>query len=254
MRRLVLAFLFLLGLSLKSHCETFQIVGDDDFPPFSFVDNMGQITGIDIEILRELENRLEIEFDIKLVPWKRLLLMTKTGAVFGSFSLFKTSERQAFALFTHPLHYSTYKIFTLSTNRYEFESIKDLYGKRISIAAGFTVSEELEAAQLRGDLTLIETFSFKDSFRRLLKGGVDMVIGNELVVEHQLKHGLASNSDLALIESLNKPIQKSRGAYFVLSEKYPLKDKVKWQTTIERTLKGIEEEGLMDAIVKRYMR
>lgn len=81
-----------------------------------------------------------------------------------------------------------------------------------------------------------------------------MVIGNELVVEHQLKHGLASNSDLALIESLNKPIQKSRGAYFVLSEKYPLKDKVKWQTTIERTLKGIEEEGLMDAIVKRYMR
>lgn len=254
MNRVLLTFIIFLLVSFGTQGKTFHIVGDDDFPPFSFVDENKKIVGIDIDILRELASRLEIDFDIELVPWKRLLLMTKTGAVFGSFSLFKTDKRAEYSFFTHPLHYSTYKLFTLSDNTFEFESIKDLYGKRVSIAAGFSVSDELEVAHDLGYLTLLETYSFDDSFRRLLRGGVDAFIGNELVVEYQLKRALPHNPELVRIDSLSKPIQSSRGAYFVLSKKHPEEELEYWQSKVSQTLKEIQEEGLYDSIVKRYIR
>ena len=69
-----------------------SVVGDDDFPPFSYRKPDGTLHGIDIEVITELQNHLGIELSIELVPWKRLLIMTKQGFVFGSFSLFKTPE------------------------------------------------------------------------------------------------------------------------------------------------------------------
>jgi polar amino acid transport system substrate-binding protein len=254
MSKTFFSLFLLLAMSFGAHAQSFKLVGDDDFPPFTFIDQGKQLTGIDIDILEELSARLDIEFDIELVPWKRLLLMTKTGTVFGSFSLFKTEERERFSLFTYPLHYSTFRLFAVSDNVFEFDTVKDLYGKRIGIAAGFSVSEELEAAQMRGELTVVEIFSFKDGFRRLLQGGIDAFIGNDLVVEHQIKQSLNHNPDLSQIVSLPKPIQDARGAYFVLSKKYPINDLAEWQRKITRELQTMDDEGLIDAIVKRYVR
>jgi len=85
--------------------ETLRIAVDDDFPPFSFSKN-GEAAGIDVDIVRELGNRLGIHFEISLLPWKRLLTMTKNGSFDGSMSLFKTNTREEYAIFTHLfLHY-----------------------------------------------------------------------------------------------------------------------------------------------------
>ena len=111
MKRGLIAVLLLL-FPLIVAAESFNVVSDDDFPPYSFIDSDKKVKGIDVDLLHEMAKRLGIEVNIKLVPWKRLLLMTEKGDIFGAFSLFKTPARELFSLFTHPVHYSTFVLFT----------------------------------------------------------------------------------------------------------------------------------------------
>lgn len=107
-------------LSLFSVCSFGQIsniVGDEDYSPFTYHDKNSQVSGIDIQLFQELANRLNIQLNITLVPWKRLLKMTKKSDIVASFALFKTPERESFSLFTHPIHCSTFRLFTTKKMR-----------------------------------------------------------------------------------------------------------------------------------------
>jgi len=238
---------------ILSFGQTFNIVGDDDYPPFSYSDENKQISGIDIELIQEMAKRLEIQINIKLVPWKRLLQMTRTGDTVGSFSLFKTPERESFSLFTHPIHYSTFKLFTTPKTGLHYSNVKDLYGKRIGIEAGFVISDEFDKASTRGDIALIQIFSFDDAFRRLLMGGIDAFVGNDLVVQHKLKHEYRSKKNMSNIIALPQPLKQARGAYLVLSKEFPLEDKLLWQTKFTETLKTMEKNGTTQAIIQKHI-
>jgi len=253
MLRGLIAGLFLSLLPILLFGQTFNIIGDDDFPPFTYYDKNAQVKGIDIEVLQEMANRLGIQINIKLMPWKRLLKMTKKGDVVGSFSLFKTPERESFSLFTYPVHYSTFKLFTTKKHAVNYSSIKDLYGKRIGIEAGFVISDEFDEASSRGDITLIQVFSFDDAFRRLLMSGIDAFVGNDLVVQHKIKHEYTETKNISEIIALPKPLKQARGAYFVLSKEFPLDDKLLWQAKFTETLKIMEQDGTTHLIIQKYI-
>lgn len=246
-------FLLAVLASVTLSAQTFSVVGDDDFPPYSFMDDQQQIRGIDIEILGELGKRLGVEFDISLVPFKRLLLMTEQGAAFGSFSLFKTPEREAFGLFTYPVHYSTYRLFTTTDNDIRYDALEDLFGKRIGIAAGFAISDEFDAATERGDITKVEVFNHEDGFKRLLGGGIDGFVGNDVVVQYQLNNEYKDTIDSSKLRMLTKPMKASRGAYFVISKGHQVDKPELWQQRISETLKALEEEGFTAKVVEKYM-
>ncbi|MCP4486640.1 MAG: amino acid ABC transporter substrate-binding protein [Gammaproteobacteria bacterium] len=253
MNRGIILWIILSCFSVALHSETFNIVGDDDFPPFSFVDQKGQITGIDVELLNEMAKRLHITINISLVPWKRLLHMTKSGAAKGSFALFKTPERENFALFTHPVHYSTYNLFTDKNKTFKFETIKDLYGKRIGINAGFVISQEFDGASARGDINLIEIYNYDDAFRRLHLGGIDAFVGNVLVVKYKVKNDSMKHKGISNIVNLPTPLKQSRGAFFVLSKASSLTGKSKWQAEIKSVLNALEHDGTVDKIIGKYI-
>jgi ABC-type amino acid transport substrate-binding protein len=251
-KSIVVVFL-ILYLPLVALAESFSIVGDDDFPPFSFTDKKNQIKGIDVGLMQEVGRELGVSFDITLVPWKRLLGLTENGDVFGSFALFNTAEREAFSLYTGPLHFSTHKLFIQKNNPIKYHHISDLFGKRIGIEAGFVVSDAFDTASKRGDIRVVETFNYEDTFRRLLKNGMDAFVGNELVVKYKLKHDYQDTKNIADIVALDRPIKESRAAFFVLSKRFPLKNKVEWQTKITQALKTMEANGFTQKVIDKYM-
>jgi len=250
-RELIAVFL-LSWLPIVAFGTTFTILGDDDFPPFSFTDQNNQLKGIDVEMAQEMAKRLGIKAEITLVPWKRLLHLTKQGDVFGSFSLFRTPEREAFALYTYPIHYSTHKLFTRKGNDIKFDALKDLYGKRVGIEAGFAISNEFDAARAKGDIDVVEFFNFEDAFRRILRGGIDAFVGNELVIKYKIAGRYSKVKNISDITSLPKPVKESRSAFFVLSKKFPLENKAKWQATIIEIFKQMEEDGFTDRVIQKY--
>jgi len=59
-----------------------------------------------VYIIEEMAKRLNLSIKIKLYPWKRLIVMMKSGKCDGSFSLFQIKEREAFAFYapSKPIH------------------------------------------------------------------------------------------------------------------------------------------------------
>lgn len=249
MVRGLIAVAFLSLFSVCVFAQTFNIVGDDDYPPFTFIDKNAQVKGIDIELFQALATRLNIEINVSLVPWKRLLKMTKNGDIAASFALFKTKERESFSLFTHPVHYSTFKLFANTESKIKYTNVEDLYGKRIGIEAGFVISKEFDQAAARGDISLIQVFSFEDAFRRLLMNGIDAFVGNDLVVQHKLKH----EYNITGITALPKSLKHERGAYFVLSKAFPLDNKLIWQKKFTEALRAMEQDGTTHQIIQKYL-
>lgn len=253
MNRSLIVLCLMLWFPMQLLGETLNIVGDDDFPPYSFKNQNQEITGIDVDLLNEMASRMNITVNIDLVPWKRLLLMTKNGDVSGSFSLFKTPERESYSLFTHPLHYSTYKLFTNKINPVKYDSLKDLYGKRIGKSAGFVISSEFDEASARGDISVVEIYNFDATIKRLLKGGIDAFAGNELVIKYKLQNTSNDVINVSNIIALPQALTTSRGGFFVLSKAYPLGDKLTWQARITETLAEMERDGTYDRVIQKYI-
>lgn len=240
--------------SQYAESKVLKIMVDDFFPPFSFKDQENSIKGIDIDMLNEVSKRLNLTFKISLTPWKRLLMMTKRGYCDGAMALFKTAEREKYAIFTHPIHYSTYKIFVRKDYIFSFTKVEDLFGKRIGLEAGFSISDDFDAAAKNKKIIIESIFDPMDFFRRLTRPSIDAFVGNDAVIKHYLKTVPKLENMRNTIVDLPKPIKESRGAFFVLSKKSPLKNKEQLNKQITTTLKQLFDEGYYKKIYEKYTR
>lgn len=111
MSKITLLISIVLSISLSfAKSEKLVLAGDIDFAPFSYLNNKKPV-GIDIDIAKQAAKRLNIEIDIKLFPWKRTLTSIKKGLADLGMALFRTSEREEYAEYTHPVHYSDFVLF-----------------------------------------------------------------------------------------------------------------------------------------------
>lgn len=241
----------LLASPLAVHAH--EVLSDDDFPPYSFVDEAGNMAGIDIDIVRELAVRTDLPLNLKLVPFKRILLRLKEGKAFAGLSLFRTPEREEYGLFTHPIHYSTYRIITRHDSLIDYKTVNDLAGIRVGVQAGFVISDEFDLAVKEGRIYRVDLFSYADSFNRLAKGGIEAFVGNDAVVKFKLLNGLQEKIRLEQVRFSDTVLTESRGAYLVLSKNYTKDDPYAWQKRITETLMKMEQEGFYKQVQRRYV-
>lgn len=248
-RVLVLVPFILLSLTIQAH----EVLTDDDFPPYSYVDNAGNIAGIDVDIVRELAARTDLPLQLKLVPFKRILLSLKEGKAFAGLSLFRTTEREQFGLFTHPVHYSTYRIITRHNSLLDYKTVKDLSGIRVGVQAGFVISDDFDRAVKEGKIQRIDLFSYVDSFNRLSKGGIEAFVGNDAVVKFKLLNEPQEKLRIDQVRFSETPLTEKRAAYLVLSKKWEGDDMLAWQKRITETLQAMENEGYYKQVEQRYL-
>ncbi len=253
MKKTVLIYLFFtVWLVSNSLAETgtLYLLTDDNFPPFGF-EEKGEKSGIDYDIVCELAKRLDINVEIDFVPWKRLLRYTETGKCDGSFSLFQTEEREQFAIYVLdvPIHYSTFSLFTLKGNEFNFEVIKDLHGKSIGLNSGFAISDEFDMAVKKKEINVKEIEGVEKNIKKLMLGIIDCFVGNYQVTMHYLnKYDLHDR-----IVSLPRPVKKRRGSYMVLSKASKIKNKEKLIQRINITLKHMVDDGTFKRIEDKYL-
>ena len=247
----------ILALSLcvftSASIQALEVLTDDDFPPYSFVDDSGNIAGIDVDIVRELAARTDLPLQLKLAPFKRILLSLKEGKAFAGLSLFRTAEREQYGLFTHPVHYSTYRIITRHDSPLRYKTVKDLSGIRVGVQAGFVISDDFDGAVKEGKIERIDLFSYADSFNRLAKGGIEAFVGNDAVVKFKLLNEPNEKLRLDQVRFSEASVTEKRGAYLVLSKKWQGDDMPAWQKRITETLQSMEKEGFYEQVRQRYL-
>jgi len=239
-----------IAIELAKAEQTLHFVTDDEFPPYSWLVG-GKAVGIDVDMVRELCSRIEEKCTIEPRPWKRALVEVEQGTVDGLFSAFVTPEREQFSYVTkYPIHYSTHYIFVKKGNEFQFQTISDLYGKRIGKYLGFFISNEFDKAVSEGRITIYEVGTAKTNIARLMLDRVDGVIANY----HETLFSLRDSDARQIITYLPYPILKSRGAYLMISKKSTnIADKPQLVHRINNALESMYNDGVAEEINKKYV-
>ncbi|MCJ2165977.1 MULTISPECIES: transporter substrate-binding domain-containing protein [unclassified Pseudodesulfovibrio] len=226
-------------------------VSDMDFAPYSMVADGGRATGIDVEVLAEAARRAGLELTVQPQEWATLIEMVRQGRCDGATSLFRTPEREQFAMFMDavPVHFSDYVLFTLAGGRFPFESYDDLAGKTLGQIVGVNLGPEFEAARSAGKMKVVEFQDHREAMKGLLNGTIDAFAGNIDVTYNRLTTmGMTSS-----IVYLPRKIVSGQPSYAVLSRSSSLEDKDMVIQKIEQALDQMHRDGTYNTIAKRYL-
>ena len=102
------------------------------YPPFTYHDDSGELTGLDVEIGRALAEKLGVEAEFQEAAWDSLLIGIDTGrfdTVINSVSI--TDERKEKYDFSDPYYYESRRV-VVRTDDDSIQTEDDLNGKKIA--------------------------------------------------------------------------------------------------------------------------
>ncbi|MEM6565892.1 MAG: ABC transporter substrate-binding protein [Pseudomonadota bacterium] len=197
----------------------FVIGADVPYGVMQFLDENGDLTGIDIEIANRISKDLNAELVVKMMPFDQLfgaLANDQIDAVVSAVTI--TQERQKTMLFSVPYMDAGMSI-AVSADNTEIKGINDLVDKRVGVLRG-TVGETLmsQTEFVSSDLM----FSYESNDKRiadLISGELDAIVAhfasdavpNVRFVEPPLTqsfYGVAVRlDDTALMSSINATLR-----------------------------------------------
>lgn len=214
------------------------IIGTEGtYPPFTFHDASGELTGFDVEIAREIAERLGVEAEFLETQWDAMF----AGLDAGRFDMVANQvginpERQESYEFSDPYITST-AVLVVAEDNTEIQSFEDLDGK---LSAQSLTSNYAETATSYGaELEGVE--GFNQAIELLNSGRVDATVNDNLTVLDFLKQrpdakvkvvdesGDAAQSALlfrkdsgAIVDEANKALAAmiEDGTYDEISEKW----------------------------------
>lgn len=162
--------------------------GTNQFPPFSFADAKGHATGIEVDVVKEVGRRLDLNFEIEVMPWPRLIEKMKAGELDCMFAAFITEERRGYMNFTHvPLHVSRLTVYAHRDATFPFRKMSDLRGKRIGVIRNFKTIDTLDDALTNDQFAqLVYGNNFEQLFDMLAQKRIDAIVVNDKVAEQIL--------------------------------------------------------------------
>ena len=153
------------------------IVGTSaDWPPFEYVNEKGQIVGIDIEIAKRIAKELGVELEIKDMKFAALIEALKNGLIDMILAdMTPTPEREQVVDFSIPYYFSKGNALITLKGK-EVKSVDELKGKRVGVQLG-TIQEEWAKENLK-DIAEVVSYDkvYPDMVMVLKRGDVDAII------------------------------------------------------------------------------
>lgn len=148
---------------------------DTEFPPMGFIDEAGEIVGFDIDVAREVCNRLGVALVTQGIDWdhKEEDLNSETiDCIWNGMSV-TPGRAEAMAL-SEP--YMKNELILVVTGNSDAVGMSDLNGRAVGVQSGSTAQEVLEASDLR---PAVSVGLFEDNptlLKTLEQGGVDAAL------------------------------------------------------------------------------
>lgn len=171
--------MFMLILMLLTFCnnsrasEPLRIV-TPDIPPFGFLTEDGQKTGMLYEMENQIAQQAGFTYENRIVPFARLIEELSTGkADTGIFLHSRENEKSAVKV----AHVFNLKNIIIGLKGTAFKTLNDLHGKTVATVRGAIYDEAFTA-----DTAIIkyETSNYQQSLRMLVHKRIDAVIGPEI--------------------------------------------------------------------------
>jgi len=223
-----------------------RIATDATFPPFHYIDELGEATGFDIELARELAWRAGYVPEVLVVPYDELfvdLLLGRHDVVAATTGI--TPEREQTYLFTRP-YFDTCQAALVRTGKGEPRSLADLVGRRVGAAGSGT--SVLAMDNMPGVIPILlserevteDTISDDGSVPALENGDIDALIVDEMDAVDATR---LSNGRLRV---LREPVALEQYA-MVLAP-----NNIRMKRALEKALVAMQEDGSLEQLQRDF--
>jgi len=178
-------------LNRVTKTKTMVQVVDQNYPPFSFLNDKNEMDGFDIDVAKEVAKRLGVKLKVETPAWEVVTAGHWQGRFDVCICSMTPSKERGEVLDFVTVYYNTPAVLVVSADNKTAKSITDLNGKKLGAEAGASYEKYLNKA-LEIECGKPIDFPFKDiqvapyeteelAFQDLALGGgkrLDGVVGN----------------------------------------------------------------------------
>jgi polar amino acid transport system substrate-binding protein len=176
-----------------------------------------QRPGLTLEVLKLVEDSLDIDFVYSRVPWKRALYQLGENDIDGLFHASYKKERQEVGVYPlknghidigRSIFFQNYSVYTLRNNQVQMENgrINSLEGP-VGVKLGYSAAQDLKD----DGYEIIEVTSIMQGLRMLQQGRISAFVDLEQMADRYLAKNIAEFSDVKKLYPSYK-----RKAYYLL--------------------------------------
>ena len=247
---LVLACLMVMGLlgcgapQLKPDTSLPKlIIGSDTYPPYVYMDNNGDITGLDVEIAREALRRMGYQAEFVSIDWERKKELVNKGDIDCIWGCFSMNGREDDYQWAGP--YMVSRQVVAVNEHSDIQTLSDLAGRSVAVQAT-TKPEELFLTRPTDDIPEVGVvLSLEDrsvQYATLDSGYVDAIAAHEETIEQYMEDYGAN------FRFLEPPLLVSGiGVAFSNDDPRGLADE------LTKTLAEMRQDGTLLAITSKYL-
>ena len=171
--------------------EQIRFVTDNDYPPFNYLDEEGELTGFNVDLARALCDELSVECSIRQVPWNRLLEALREGEADAAIASMRVSEKALQqADFTDSYYHTPARFVALKSSPIKAVTPEMLAGKKIGVVANTAHDAYLRDFFPASDM--VRHNSMDEAKAALRDGQTDLLFGDGVSIMFWL-NGTDSN-------------------------------------------------------------
>ena len=247
----IAGFLICAG-TLMAADRPFIVAGDEDEPPYGYINANKEFVGIYVDILREAFRRLDVPLQHEPYPWKRAQMMVLNGDADAMITVM-TPERETFTVSSKEaiaelkwvaFARNDHPNFTAMKN---YTTIAQFQGLRVLDYLGDGWGEQ-HLQRLKPDIG----GSFSQVIQKLAADRGDVFIQMETVTKSQIKELMRQPElqtiGLEKIEALPHVLD-SKAFYLLVAKESPYFDLL---PQIDQVLVEMKRDGTIESIEKKY--
>ncbi|MCL1797920.1 MAG: amino acid ABC transporter substrate-binding protein [Eggerthellaceae bacterium] len=225
--------------------RTTLVVGfDQDFPPYGYVGDDGEFTGFDLDLAKEVCERLGWEVEYKPINWDTKDLEISSGAIDCIWNGFTIEGREDAYTFTSPYMDNSQVVVVKADSG--IATLEDLAGKtvmaQVDSAAFYLLDAEGDQSELAATFGKLMTVAdYNSAFMELESGAVNAVAMDLPVAKFQI----AGKESLFTILEETPLSAEHYGVGFLLGNT-ELRDQ------IEATLLEMVADGTVESLCEKY--
>ena len=251
---LIVIFIVIFNFFFYANCcfaqDVITFAGVPDIEPF-VIEKHDKITGYFPDIIYELAKRAGFKAEIKLYPFKRAYKYLTAGEVDGIISIYYKNERKQYMIYSEsPTLISCIYVFVKKGHEFKFDSMEDLYGRRVGKIFGWHVdSQEFQKAAAEGKIIIDEGGkNCEQNLKKLMQDRFDCFITSDNLVRYYAnKMGITGQ-----ISHLNKVIAMNYTHFAISRKSKSIINKSDFMNKINKALKDIHNDGTYEKIQNKY--
>jgi len=217
-------------------------VATDSWPPFRILEN-NNYTGIDFDLWKEVEKRLNLKIKFIRYPWARILHNLEHGEIDAMSGLAKRKNREVYMHYTSPSYYTCATVFYVKKgNKHLIKKYEDLYKYSIAYVNNSAYFKRFDEDTKLRKYPIASEFQL---IRMLERSRVEVIIGTDCQADYEIKKlGLKDKFEKAEFKPNNNV-----DLYIAISKKSPFAKELK---RLNEVIKQIVEERIIIEYSKKY--